>query len=160
MKHFFSVLGLALLVAVSAAGAVAMGSARSAAGVERVPVTCYAFWSDDASSLLDVGILNPDYPPWLDLFPPVRTVTIQADGVATFTPSGQANVVCHDNPSIVYAPDGSPLRSSTFSTHAPAFTAREDAPFQNVRLYGGKATVVVKEGDFHISAQMQLTLST
>jgi hypothetical protein len=159
MKHFF-VLGLALLVAVAASGAAAMGTAHSAAGVERVPVTCYAFWSDDASSLLDVGILNPDYPSWLDLFPPVRTVTVQADGVAVFAPSGQVNVVCHDNPSIVWAPDGSPLRSSTFSAHGRAFTAREDAPFQNVRIYGGKATVVVKQGDFQISAQMQLTLST
>jgi hypothetical protein len=160
MKHFFSVLGVAFMLAVVACGAAATGTARSAAGAERLPVTCYAFWSDDGSSLLSVGVLNPDYPPWLDLFPPVRTVTVQAEGVAVFTPSGQVNVVCHDRASILWAPNGSALGSSTFSANGPAFTTREDAPFQHVRTYLGNATVVVNKGDFRISAHMQLSVST
>jgi hypothetical protein len=157
MKSLFSVLGLAV-VAVAVFGA-AVGTARSATGAERLPVTCYAFYSDD-STLLNVGILNPESPAWLDLGPPVRTPTVRADGVAVFTPSGQVNVTCQDNPSIFWAPEVSPLRSSTFATRGPAFTGREDAPFQRVRIYSGNATVVVREGEFQIFAHMQLTLST
>jgi hypothetical protein len=163
VKRIFSIVGLVLVVAVALSGATT-GPARSAGGVERVPVTCYAVWSN-SGALWRVRILTPDLPYWLiDLIPAPMPIA-QADGVAVFTPSGQVSVVCHDNPSILSTSDGSPLAgasTSTFSAHGPAYTARGEVPgsFFGIRTYMGNGTVVVNHGDFQISAQLRLDLST
>jgi hypothetical protein len=163
MRRFCSI-GLVLVVAFSILGAAASGTAQSAAGAERVPVTCFGVWSN-SGEFRGVRILTPDFPYWLiDLIPGAPVPTVQADGVAVFTPSGRVNVVCHDNPAITPGPDGQSFAdgSSNLSVHGPAFTARGAVPFSfsGIRTYVGTGSVGAHQGHFQISAQLQLDVST
>lgn len=163
MKRFFSLLGLVLAAAVAVSVATATGTARSAAGVERLPVTCYAFWYVDGS--VRMAVRTPDDPLYASVVPDHPLPTAQADGVAVFTPSGQVSAVCYDNPLFGGLVEGSPLAgasTSTFTAHGLAYTAREELPRGSFRIrhYAGHGTVVVNHGKVQISAQMQYTTST
>ena len=157
MKPFSSRLRLVLLAAVAVSGATAAGTAHSAAGVERVSVSCYAIYSSSGGSLLGVRVVTPDFPPWIDVVPAPMPV-VRADGVAVFTPNGRVSAVCHDDPQI-WLVDGSPF-AGTSTFHGPALAAREQAPWSFIyRHYVGRGTVVVKQSDVRISAQLQLDFS-
>src|SRR5262249_48030727 len=148
-------------VAVAVSGAAATGTAHSAAGVERVPVTCYAVWIPGGGAL-DVGILTPDFPPWGEVVPDAPLPTGGADGVAVFTPGGQTHAFCNDNP-FTYSPFPDVSfggGSGTFSGRGPAHTAREKTPFSFIdRIYLGEGTVVVNANNVRISAELHLTYS-
>ena len=151
----FALAGLIALVGVVSSVPTGAFAADAGGGVEQVPVVCGANYLDEpAEEPLSIGILTPDFPPFWDLLPPVGSYAF-ATGVAVFTPSGQVNVVCHDNPS----DDGSPVWGPPpFTGSANCFTARggdpEDVNGSGAKLYGGRGTVVVNEGHVVITCHM------
>jgi len=141
-----------LAVTVVASLAVGIGSA-SAAGAEKVPISCSAEWNPQtgATQMYVFAPDTPQIPVGVSGFEPFTG----AFGVGVFTPSGRMNILCHRNK---HDSDGAAFSSPpglTWTGESSCVLYRGGQDFSTIgaRVFVGTGQVVVGTDAVNINCQ-------